>query len=126
MTDSRIAHFTAYSDAWAPVSDTERRTLLNESVTEDITYRDFFTGSPGLAGIDALVAHIEKFQKMGPGARFRQLEIIGWGNDVLAKWQRIGGDGKLSVTGYDAIVFAPDGRIASIVGYAEMDEQRIG
>ena len=122
MNDPRLSLYERYLTAWSPVSPMERRGVLGETVVDDLPYRDAMAR---LDGAEALARHLDEFQRRQPGGAFRLVSLLAWGSDALARWQFVDAAGEPGFAGYDALTFAPDGRIASIVGFSDVDKYRL-
>ena len=122
MMTSRLGLYERYITAWSAMGTSERMSLLAQTVTEDIAYRD---ATVRCEGASALGEHLNTFQERSPGSSFRLLSMLSWGADGLAKWQIVDAEGEPGFSGYDAMTFAEDGRISSIVGFSETDKQRL-
>ncbi len=119
---SRLELYEHYITAWSAMDFDERMAILSRTVADDVVYRDaMFEGS----GAAALCEHLTTFQQRSPGSSFRLLSMLSWDADALANWQIVDRGGKPGFSGYDALTFAEDGRIASIVGFSATDKQRL-
>jgi hypothetical protein len=105
--------YQTYVEAWKPISDAQRKSILSEVFDENVQYL-----VPQYAGgISAAVEDMERFQKQYPGAHF-DIENISTHYEVaLFKWVLILPDGKVTVKGHDCIRFSPDGKIASLLTF---------
>ena len=119
---NRLDTYERYVTAWSPLSDAERARVLSETVSDDVQYRD---ANGPRSGPVQLAAFLSGFQDRHPGASFRTVSLLNWGGDGLARWQFIDADGKPGFEGYDAITWAADGRMATIVGFSDSDKQRL-
>ena len=118
----RLDLYKRYATAWSAISDSERAERLADTLIEDIDYRDALNRS---TGAPALARHLSGFQERFPGSSFRVLFVLNWEADALAKWQFVDAKGNPGFEGYDALTFAQDGRIASIVGFSDSEKQRL-
>ena len=81
-------------------------------VTEAVEFRDAWAC---LAGRDDLAANLDFLVRMAPGARLeRRGEVRVCQGSALADWEVVGG---YPGRGTNRFEFAPDGRIAEVVGY---------
>lgn len=119
---NRLRLYELYVTAWSAISASERAERLGATVSEDVAYRDALTRCKGAP---ALGEHLGAFQERSPGSSFRLLSMLSWEADALAHWQFVDAQGKAGFEGYDALTFAEDGRIASIVGFSDSDKQRL-
>lgn len=119
---NRLEVYERYMTAWSPISTSDRAQVLGETVSEGVAYRDAMTHREGAQD---LAQHLSFFQERSPGSSFRLLSMLNWGSDALANWQIVDAGGAPGFTGYDALTFAEDGRIASILGFSDTDKQRL-
>lgn len=101
--------------AWSSDDAVERARLLEEAATDDVQFRDAWAIT---AGRGELLAHVRAARRIMRGAR---LERVGEPRHVqgcvLVEWQAAGADGQPAMRGTNAFELAPDGRIASGVGF---------
>jgi uncharacterized protein YndB with AHSA1/START domain len=100
--------------AWAETDAAARRRALDAIAAPDLRFRDRFSHVDGL---DDLQPHIAAAQRFMPGLRLeRRGEPRHCQGVVLADWTAVGPDGAERGRGTNVFTFAPDGRIAAVVG----------
>lgn len=106
-----LSIYQSYVEAWKPISDAQRKSILSEVFDENVEYL-----VPGyVGGTDVAIEDMENFQKQYPGAHF-EIENVSTHHEVaLFKWVLILPDGKVTVKGHDCIRFSPAGKIASLL-----------
>jgi predicted ester cyclase len=106
--------WNAYLEAYGDVSVEERRRLLGESVSDDVV-----SENPGdeAHGIDALVAHVEKFQQRLPGSYFKIDSLKFHHEQVLTEWTLYKADGAVVTTAHTYGVFNDQGRLKKLIGF---------
>lgn len=106
-----LSIYQSYVEAWKPISDEQRKSILSEVFDENVEYL-----VPGyVGGTSVAIGDMEHFQKQYPGAHF-DIENVSTHHDVaLFKWVLILPDGKVTVKGHDCIRFSPAGKIASLL-----------
>jgi len=72
--DAHLKTWNVYQSAWGPIDEEQRRSLLRQSVADDILYTD-----PGSQthGLEELVARIEQSQQAFPGVADRLCQPLG-------------------------------------------------
>jgi uncharacterized protein YndB with AHSA1/START domain len=109
--DDRVDRFFA---VWQEPAASARRAALAAICTEDLVFRDAFSCT---AGIDDLAAHLAAVQQHMPGVR---IERQGKGRQcqgtAAVDWAAVAADGTPRGKGTNVFDFAPDGRIARVVG----------
>lgn len=122
MNDPRVMVYDLYLAAWSPISAAERRTLLDESLAEQVV----FTNPQDVCrGKQAIAAHLEGFQRRIPGGSFRMNNMFGWGDWALAEWQLVDADGTAGFSGSDVITFDIDGMISEILLFGNVESQKL-
>lgn len=108
------AKWELYGKAWSPVSDAERKQLLQDSLTPDFSYVD-----PRIEchGQQEVIHNLEAFQQRQPGGSFALRSMLPHHEVALVNWQLIKKDGTAANQGFDFVRFAPSGLIASITGF---------
>ena len=108
-----LSTYQTYVEAWKPISDEERRSIVSEVLDADIAYfAPAFQGGP-----DAAMQDMERFQNQYPGCHF-EVENVSFHHDAaLFKWVLVMSDGKVTVKGHDCIRFSPAGKIKSLVTF---------
>ena len=113
-TDTLRTQLDAYLKAYADIPATEREQLLRQSVTPDIT----FTNPNGEGrGFEALVKHIEGFQKVAPGTSFKRTSLIAHHNELLVGWTMCQADGSALANGHTFARFDEQQRLAYTAGF---------
>ncbi len=108
--------FENYLQAWSPVSDGERRRLLDASVSEGVTY---FDAGAQLSGRGDLGAHLAGFQQRRAGFGFTLDKFISHHDVALANWAMRDPKGTVVVRCYDMLNFDPAGHVSAITGFAD-------
>ncbi len=108
-----LSVYQRYVEAWKPISDAQRKTILSEVFDENVEYLvPQFVG-----GASATIEDMERFQKQYPGAHF-DIENVSTHHEVaLFKWVLVLPDGKVTVKGHDCIRFSPGGKIVSLLTF---------
>jgi hypothetical protein len=105
--------YQAYVEAWKPISDAQRKSILSEVFDENVEY----LVPEYVGGTSAAIEDMERFQKQYPGAHF-DIENVSTHHEVaLFKWVLILPGGKVTVKGHDCIRFSPDGKILSLLTF---------
>lgn len=115
MAIDPIEAVAAYAEAWTGIDETRRQHLLEQCWADEGVYCDPLNT---VAGRDGLTKHIAGFSDRFPGHSIK----VTTGADVHDGFARFGwemsdADGQLVTDGVDFATFAPDGRIARIVGF---------
>jgi uncharacterized protein YndB with AHSA1/START domain len=101
----------AWFEAWTVVDDAARRLAFEKIVAPGVRFNDRFGA---LESLQDLVEHAGASLRFGPGTSPRRAGPIrhcqGW---VLAGWTSAAGEGT------NLFALAPDGRIATVVGFAQ-------
>lgn len=101
--------------AWSETDADARRTLLESSVTPDVTFRDQYSATQGL---EDLHAHLAAAQFYMPGITLvREGDVRHCQGTALAAWTAKKADGSAVGKGTNVYELAPDGRIAKAVGF---------
>lgn len=104
-----------YCAAWSDPDARRRRDLLDSVWSEGATYTD---PNVHAAGIDALLAHIDKVAARRPGARVVRTSRVDMHHNVARfAWRVVQADGKMLPEGIDFAETSGDGRITRIVGF---------
>ncbi len=99
---------------WAEPDGARRRAELLALASPDIVVHDAFSC---LAGHEDVLAHIAAVQIHMPGVRLqREGQVRQCQGTALCDWSASGPDGSPRGRGTNVVDFAPDGRIARIVG----------
>ena len=107
----------AYVATWNETDPPRRRAGIAAAWAEEGTYRDPVMASDGLAGIDAMLAGVQaKF----PGFVLKRTSRVDAHNGALRfGWSLGPAAGPSVVEGVDFCTLAPDGRLASVVGFID-------
>jgi hypothetical protein len=106
-----------YQDAWANIPAVERKELLRQSVAEDCVFTSpQYEGS----GLMQLVARVDEFQKLYPGASFKTHKLIVHHDQLLAQWIMYDGSGAEFLPGSSYARFNADGQLIQLVGFWEL------
>lgn len=104
----------AWCAAWGERDEAGRRAAFAALATGGVTFRDRYAW---VAGLDDLVAHVGALQQFLPGARLeRSGDVRHCQGTALADWRSCAADGAEIGRGTNVYRFAPDGRIAAVVG----------
>ena len=105
--------YQRYVDAWKPISDAQRRSIVAEVFEDDGEY----LVPAYVGGANEAVEDMERFQREYPGAHF-EVETVSTHHEVaLFKWVLVLPDGKVTVKGHDCVRFSPAGKIASLLTF---------
>ena len=106
----------AWLVAWAETDAERRRSAFAALATGGVVFRDRYAC---VEGLDELAAHVGALQQFFPGARLERAgEVRHCQGTALADWRSRAADGAESGRGTNVFRFAPDGRIASVVGFS--------
>ena len=105
--------YRTYVEAWKPIPDAQRKSILSEVFDENVEY----LVPEYVGGTSAASKDMEHFQKHYPGAHF-VIENVSTHHEVaLFKWVLIMPDGKVTVKGHDCIRFSPASTIVSLLTF---------
>jgi hypothetical protein len=106
-----------YIAMWNETDPERRRSIIEQTWTDDATYVDPQAEVSGADGLDALVAAV---QEQFPGHRF-VLASGPEGHHDRARftWQLVSESGDAVATGLDVAVVADDGRLREVTGFLE-------
>ncbi len=105
----------AWFAIWSEPDAATRRRVLEAQVTPDVSFRDRYSCTHGLDDLDAHLAAVAQFF---PGVRLERAgEVRHCQAEALADWVARAADGAERGRGTNAFRFAPDGRIAAVVGF---------
>jgi len=111
------ARLAGWFQAWRAPDVAASLTLLEQSTTPQVTFRDVFAC---VAGQAELAAHIHAARFHMPGiALDSEGKARACQGTVVAGWVATRADGTVAARGTNVFELAPDGRIASVVGLAE-------
>jgi SnoaL-like domain len=107
----------AYVATWNEIDPARRRAGIVRAWSEAGTYRDPVMTSDGHAGVDAMLAGVQaKF----PGFVLKRTSKVDVHNGALRfRWSLGPAEGPSVVEGVDFCSLAPDGRLASVVGFID-------
>ena len=107
----------AYVATWNETDASRRQAAITRAWDAAGRYRDPLMASEGHAGIDAMLAGV---QARFPGFVLRRTSKVDSHNDwVRFAWSLGPADGAAVVEGVDFCALAPDGRLASVVGFID-------
>ena len=116
-TTSPDATIEAYVTAWNETDAGRRAAAVAQAFAEKGTYRDPVMISDGHSGVDAMLAGVQaKF----PGFVLKRISKVDHHNGALHfSWSLGPAAGPSVVEGVDFCTLAPDGRLASVVGFID-------
>jgi hypothetical protein len=106
-----------YLACWNETDADTRRSLLEQAWRPDATYTDPLAQAQGMPAIDATIAAVQAqfpgfvFTPVGDVDSHHQQARFGWGLGPA--------DAAPIVIGFDVVVTAEDGRIASVYGFLD-------
>ena len=114
VTEAIVA---AYLDTWNETDAARRQAGIARAWAPSGSYRDPLMASDGHAGIDAMLAAVQaKF----PGFVLKRTSKVDCHNaSVRFAWSLGPAAGPAIVEGVDFCALAPDGRLASVVGFID-------
>ena len=111
------ATIEAYVATWNETDAARRQAAIARAWEASGRYRDPLMASEGHAGIDAMLAGV---QARFPGFVLRRTSKVDSHNDwVRFGWSLGPAAGPAVVEGVDFCALAPDGRLASVVGFID-------
>lgn len=117
VTPSPEAITEAYVATWNETDPARRRAGIAAAWAEAGTYRDPVMASDGHAGVDAMLAGV---QARFPGFVLKRTSRVDAHNGALRfGWSLGPASGPSVVEGVDFCTLAPDGRLASVVGFID-------
>ena len=107
----------AYVATWNETDPARRRAGIARAWADRASYRDPVMTSDGHAGVDAMLAGVQaKF----PGFVLKRISKVDYHNDAVRfAWSLGPASGPSVVEGVDFCTLAPDGRLASVVGFID-------
>ena len=106
-----------YVATWNETDPARRRAGIAAAWAEAGTYRDPVMASDGHAGVDAMLAGV---QARFPGFVLKRTSRVDAHNGALRfGWSLGPASGPTVVEGVDFCTLAPDGRLASVVGFID-------
>ena len=107
----------SYIAMWNETDPERRRSIIEQTWTEDGSYVDPHAEVAGVDGLDGLVAAV---QEQFPGHRFVLASGPETHHDRMRfTWQLVGSSGDAIATGTDVAVVADDGRLRDVTGFLE-------
>lgn len=104
-----------YMAAWNEPDAAKRATHLASAWADGGVYVDPLTRGEGREGLDAIIVG---FHAQQPGASIALVSGIDQHHDQIRfRWDFVGADGKVAISGIDVGEVAPDGRLAKIAGF---------
>ena len=97
MSSKAVDRYRQYVEAWAAISDQERRAILNSVLATDIHYR-----IPRMEGTghSIVIEDMNAFQEKFPGGKFALRSVSEHHDVALMEWQLILPDGTPAVVGH--------------------------
>ena len=108
------ALWNKYSEAWASAAPEKRKELLTQVASESCSFADPDTE---VFGLEALTAHIAKFQEQFPGAYFETRRFIEHHGQSVAEWMMHDKDGSEFLPGVSVARYGEDGKMTHIAGF---------
>ena len=110
-----VERVDAFLRAWGEPDANRRRSLVESCSAADIAFRDAHSATDG---VEDLLANLEAVQVFMPGVTLaRDGDISLSDGTAIAGWKAIGQDGKEMGRGTNVYDFAPDGKLARVVGF---------
>jgi uncharacterized protein YndB with AHSA1/START domain len=107
----------AYLSAWGNPDAAARKSLLTANASGEIEFRDAYSATSGL---DDLLAHLDAIQVYMPGITLsRSGDVRLSHGTAISGWRASKKDGSPAGKGVNVYDFAPDGRIARVIGFWE-------
>lgn len=103
--------------AWGETDTSKRRELIEATTAPEVTFHDPFSA---IEGHEDLAGHIAAAQRFMAGSSVHRVgePLLSHGH-ALVRWEMRNADGQVGGRGANAVTFAPDGRIRSVVGFWE-------
>lgn len=105
-----------YASSWRAESSAEKRRLLTDTVSRSCVYRDPLTEAEGW---DALIAHMEAFQKQIPGAHFVTQAFMVHHARSIAHWHMVSAAGQKLGEGTSFGEYDDRGELRVMTGFFE-------
>jgi hypothetical protein len=116
MTDAPTA-VTRYLDMWNETDPAARRALVEEVCAPGVRYVDPLAAVTGHDAVDGLVGAV---QQQFPGLSFTPGGAVDAHHDQARFTWHLGRPGEEPlVVGFDVVELAPDGRIATVLGFLD-------
>jgi hypothetical protein len=117
ISSATVAAVDAYVATWNETDAARRQTGIARAWDTAGRYRDPLMASDGHAGIDAMLAAV---QARFPGVVLRRTSKVDSHNECVRFAWSLGPEaGPAIVEGVDFCTLAPDGRLASVVGFID-------
>jgi hypothetical protein len=115
MSSRAVELYKQYVQAWAAISDQERRRILDSVLESDVSYRIPRMEGTGHA---IVIEDMNEFQTKFPGGKFALHSFSEHHDVALMEWQLIQPDGTPSILGHDAVRVTPGGKFGQIITFA--------
>ena len=116
MTDAHTA-VTRYLDMWNETDAAKRRALVEEVCTPDVRYVDPLAAVTGQEAVDGMIGAV---QQQFAGLSFAPGGAVDAHHEQARFTWHLGQAGEEPlVVGFDVVEFAPDGRIATVLGFLD-------
>ncbi|MGI4755630.1 MAG: hypothetical protein ACRYGF_02145 [Janthinobacterium lividum] len=112
-TQQALEIYQKYVEAWKPIADAQRKSILSEVFDENVEY----LVPEYVGGESEAIQDMERFQKQYPGAHFAVENVSTHHEVALFKWVLVLPDGKVTVKGHDCVRFSPAGQITSVLTF---------
>ena len=118
-TPTEVADLTTVVDAYiASLNELDADTragLVAQAWTEEARCADPFQDVTGHEALGQIAPNV---QALYPGAQFRRTSGVDTHHEFARfSWEMLGAGGDVLLHGIDAIIIAPDGRIAGLAGF---------
>jgi len=105
----------AWFGAWNETDGARRRELLASCATPDVSFCDEYGVLSGYEDLDGQIAATKIYM---PGLTLVRVgEPVRSHGNALVRWEMRGAEGQVKGKGVNAVTFAPDGRLARVVGF---------
>jgi hypothetical protein len=111
---ARQATWEIYQNAWADITDVERKELLSRSLADNISFSSLTSEGQGLA---KMIANIENFQKQFHGATFRTHKYYEHHDQLLAEWMMYDKNGAELLAGKSFARFDANENLVFLSGF---------
>ena len=113
-SEACLKTWNRYQSAWGPMSDAQRRQLLEQSVANEIVYTD---PASQVQGVEALVERIAASQAQYAGSHFQNDSFLEHHGQGLFHWTMYDAKGAVFVKGSSFGRFGDDGRLVQATGF---------
>lgn len=116
MTATPEQVIDAYCHCWRQMDAAARAAVLARVCTEEVTYAD---PTVELSGLADFAAHIERtMAARSAGVTIVRTSVVDRHHDAARfGWNLVQPDGATGAPSIDVVTFAPDGRLATILGF---------